>query len=205
MNSSSRCRGSRLRRISFCFNPISSHRPSMTALALIAIDSNARTLTALVLEQSKPLSREARVAGRAGDHVGSAGCTCRAQVHTSRASCTRCTCSTRRTGCACRGWAWRLALRRDALRRLRSRSRSRMAAPLHRCIAASPHRRTLQTFGRARSGHLCREKVAMDAELDSAQFLSLEVRVRSNRQLRVSAASQRIAQERAPSRCITSP
>jgi len=58
------------------------------------------------------------------------------------------------------------------------------------------NRFTLQTFGEARRGHLCRENEAMDPELDSAQFLSLEVRVRSNRQLRASAASQRIAQER---------
>ena len=39
----------------------------------------------------------------------------------------------------------------------------------------------------------------MDPELDSAQFLSLEVRVRSNRELHVSVASQRIAQKRVPS------
>jgi hypothetical protein len=39
----------------------------------------------------------------------------------------------------------------------------------------------------------------VDPELDSAQFLSLEVRVRSARELRVSVASQRIVQERVPS------
>jgi hypothetical protein len=39
----------------------------------------------------------------------------------------------------------------------------------------------------------------MGPELDSAQFLSIEVRVQSNRQLRVSVASQPISQERVPS------
>jgi hypothetical protein len=40
----------------------------------------------------------------------------------------------------------------------------------------------------------------MDPDFDSAQFLSLEVRARSTRELRASIASQRIAQGRVPSR-----
>jgi hypothetical protein len=134
-------------------------------LSLIAIDSKERTLTALVLENLKTPLSETRVADRTGDHAGRACCTC-------------CTCSTRRTGCACRGWACRRAMRCGASRRLRS----------HRCI--------LQTFGEARKGHFCRENEAMDPKFDSAQFLSLEVRARFNRELRFSVASQGLAHER---------
>jgi hypothetical protein len=91
-------------------------------------------------------------------------------------------------------------------------SEQRAVAPRVECDRASPiahrpspiaHRSsliaTLQTFGAARRGNICRENEAIDPELDSAQFLSLEVRVRSTRELPISVASPRIAQERVPS------
>jgi hypothetical protein len=102
----------------------------MTASSLIALDSNARTLIALVLENLKTLLSETRVADRTGDHAGRA---CR----------TRCTCSTHRTGCACRGWAWRRAMRGGASRRLRSRIAPWRLASAE--IAIAPHfRRSAQ-------------------------------------------------------------
>jgi hypothetical protein len=92
-------------------------------------------------------------------------------------------------GAAARTAPWRLAS--TAIAHRASRIAHRASRIAHRC--------TLQTFGAAPSGHMCRENEAMDPELDSAQFLSLEDRARSTRGLRVSVASQRIAQERVPS------